>query len=482
MTERLDAPPLSSVPALDLLALDWHAAPAHPRSAVPWPERLTTAASDFHAARPTPAAVVTDALLLVLAALATGHQAVGKSVVFAVGVVAVGAVSHLYVDRDSVQTRGVGWHPRTVLPPLTVVAVGCVLTHLTSLGDGALLAIAALVALTGARSVSGLWLAFARRRGVGLRPTLVIGPDDAATTVCRRLAEFPEAGLRPVRRLDYRTAGRPGAVAVELGRRMIGHVVLVAPSTDHGHVAAALPRQASGAPYVSVVPALTELYVDPRGIAEVGGIPLVPLGRPTLLRRRFPGKRLFDVVGSGLLLLLLLPLLAVVAAAVRLDDGGPVLFRQRRVGRGDRSFDILKFRTMVVGADRMQLTLAADNVTDGLLFKLRSDPRVTRVGRLLRPTSLDELPQLWNVLRGDMSLVGPRPLAVEPHAFSLQERERHTVRPGITGYWQLSGGNELSYAEMIRLDLAYIRHWSLWLDLRLLLRTLPALVHRHGVA
>ena len=479
MTESLEAPP-RGLPAFDLLALDWPADIAQPRTPRHLAARATAMVSAFHAASPSPAAVLGDCGLLVAAARLTGHTVTFQALAFAVGVVAVGGFSHLYADRDTVQTRGIGWYPQPVLPPLVVVAVGSVLARVLSLQDAALLGVSALALLMGGRCLSGISLAFARRRGWGLRATLVIGPDAAADTVCRRLAEFPEAGLRPIRRLDYAAVSHPGAVEQELRRQQVDHVVLVAPSTDHGHVAASLPRQVSGAPYVSIVPALTELFVDPRGIAEVGGIPLIPLGRPTRLRRQFPGKRLFDVVGSGLILLLLLPLFAVVAVAVRLDDGGPVFFRQQRVGRRDRSFEILKFRTMVVGADQMQQTLAGHNVTDGLLFKLRSDPRVTRPGRLLRRTSLDELPQLWNVLRGDMSLVGPRPLAVEPHAFSPQERERHSVRPGITGYWQLSGGNELSYAEMIRLDLAYIRHWSLWLDVRLLLRTLPALVHRHG--
>jgi lipopolysaccharide/colanic/teichoic acid biosynthesis glycosyltransferase len=143
---------------------------------------------------------------------------------------------------------------------------------------------------------------------------------------------------------------------------------------------------------------------------------------------------------------------------------------------------MLKFRSMVVGADKMQALLRNNNYSDGLLFRMADDPRITRVGRVLRNMSVDELPQLWNVVRGQMSLVGPRPLAVDPDAFSTGDSERHTVLPGITGYWQISGGNGLAYQEMITLDLAYIRNWSLWLDIRLLLRTVPLLVHRHDPA
>lgn len=167
---------------------------------------------------------------------------------------------------------------------------------------------------------------------------------------------------------------------------------------------------------------------------------------------------------------------------MKIDDGGSAFYRQKRVGRDGKIFGMLKFRTMIMGADQMLGMLGESNESDGLLFKMKHDPRVTRVGRILRKTSLDELPQVWNVLTGTMSLVGPRPLPVQAGDFAPMEAERHTVLPGITGYWQLSGGPELSYSEMIRLDLAYIRTWSLWLDVRLLPRTLPCMLHRHGAS
>jgi exopolysaccharide biosynthesis polyprenyl glycosylphosphotransferase len=269
-------------------------------------------------------------------------------------------------------------------------------------------------------------------------------------------------------------------VEKELTGYGIRHVVLVAPGPEEVLITSQLPRHDKRAPFFSTVPPLAELFLDPRSVSEVGGIPLIPLGRVTRARRTFPGKRALDLLIAGLMSLCLLPLVLAVAIAVRLDDGGPVFYRQARVGYKGRSFPMLKFRTMVVGADKMLDQLGGGNMTDGLLFKMHDDPRVTRVGRLLRRTSLDELPQLLNVLQGNMSLVGPRPLPVDADEFAPMEAERHSVLPGITGYWQLSGGPELTYAEMIRLDLAYIRNWSLWLDLRLLLRTIPAMLHRHG--
>ena len=193
-----------------------------------------------------------------------------------------------------------------------------------------------------------------------------------------------------------------------------------------------------------------------------------------------PGKRLVDLTLAAVCLLAFAPLMIITAVAVKLYDGGPVLYRQQRVGRGGKPFLMMKFRSMVVDAELMKAGLHHRNVTNGLLFKVDGDPRITPVGRILRRLSLDELPQLWNVLRGDMSMVGPRPLPVDPADFGTVDNQRHRVSPGITGTWQLSGGNGLTYEDMIRLDLAYIDNWSLPLDLWLLLRTVPALFVRTG--
>jgi lipopolysaccharide/colanic/teichoic acid biosynthesis glycosyltransferase len=189
-------------------------------------------------------------------------------------------------------------------------------------------------------------------------------------------------------------------------------------------------------------------------------------------------KRTIDVGLAIVLLLLLLPLFLVVAVAIKIDDRGPVFYRQHRVGFLNAPFRMVKFRSMVVDADRLRASLADRNLNDGLLFKVAGDPRVTRFGRFIRRLSLDELPQLWNVVRGDMSLVGPRPLPVPPEAFSASERRRHEVLPGITGLWQVSGANELNYHQMIELDLAYVEQRSLAGDLRIILRTVPALMGR----
>ncbi len=197
-------------------------------------------------------------------------------------------------------------------------------------------------------------------------------------------------------------------------------------------------------------------------------------------------KRVIDWVGAAIGLLMLSPVMLVVAAMVRLDSAGPVIFRQRRLGQGGRAFWVLKFRTMTTDAEHRLGDLEALNESaGGVLFKIRSDPRVTRLGRFLRRTSLDELPQLFNVLRGEMSLVGPRPLqlrdcerleALDPASYN----QRLTVLPGVTGPWQVGGRSDVDCHGMLRLDLDYIENWSLGLDLRILFRTVYVVLARRG--
>jgi len=192
-------------------------------------------------------------------------------------------------------------------------------------------------------------------------------------------------------------------------------------------------------------------------------------------------KRAMDVTAAGLGLTLLLPAFAVVATAVRLTSRGPVIFTQQRAGLGGRPFVIYKFRTMVADAEEKKQSLLSMNEQDGPAFKLRHDPRLTRLGRFLRRTSIDELPQLWNVLKGDMSLVGPRPLPVDEAAGCLgRARDRMAVRPGITCTWQVRGRSRVTFEQWVAMDLEYIERRNLWLDLRILLATVPAVISCRG--
>lgn len=209
---------------------------------------------------------------------------------------------------------------------------------------------------------------------------------------------------------------------------------------------------------------------------------LKSLGWELTVRGAYKAKRAVDVAASGLGLLLLAPLFAAIALAVRLTSPGPAIFRQVRVGRFGRHFAFFKFRSMYVDAEARRASLAARNESaDGVIFKMRADPRVTPVGRLLRRTSLDELPQLVNVFLGDMSLVGPRPpLPSEVREYTLEDRKRLDVKPGLTCIWQISGRSDLPFARQVALDKEYIRSRGFWGDLLILLKTVPAILSGKG--
>ncbi|MDO3702171.1 sugar transferase [Micromonospora sp. C28SCA-DRY-2] len=230
-----------------------------------------------------------------------------------------------------------------------------------------------------------------------------------------------------------------------------------------------------------VAPALTDVAGPRIHTRPVAGLPLIHVEAPEFRGVRKLVKGLVDRSAAALAVALLLPVLGLIALAIRLDSRGPALFRQIRVGQGGREFGVFKFRTMVVNADALRAELAARNETDGLMFKMRDDPRVTRIGRLLRKWSLDELPQLVNVLLGQMSLVGPRPpLPAEVARYEGDVARRLLVKPGMTGLWQVSGRSDLSWEDGIRLDLYYVENWSLAADLTILWKTFGAVLRSRG--
>jgi len=233
--------------------------------------------------------------------------------------------------------------------------------------------------------------------------------------------------------------------------------------------------------HMIVVPALTDISAQRLDVRPVAGLPLVDVDRPRAIEATRWIKRSWDAVGSAFLLLMSAPVMFLVAFAIKLEDGGPVLFRQPRVGRKGQLFECLKFRSMVLDAEARLAELAEANEGSGPLFKMSHDPRITRVGRFIRRFSLDELPQLWNALRGDMSLVGPRPaLPTEVAQYDSDTRRRLDVRPGLTGLWQVSGRSNLSWDDTVRLDLYYVDNWSLIQDLMILFRTAKAVVGSSG--
>jgi exopolysaccharide biosynthesis polyprenyl glycosylphosphotransferase len=232
---------------------------------------------------------------------------------------------------------------------------------------------------------------------------------------------------------------------------------------------------------VRVAPSTMEILMDRVEFVPGQALPLFELKPPVFDGIDFAVKRIFDIVGAAVLTLVLAPVMAAIAVAIKLSSRGPVLYRSIRPGIGGRPFACMKFRTMVIGAERLQDDLEQQNEVGGAIFKMRSDPRVTPVGRFLRRWSLDELPQLFNVLRGEMSLVGPRPLPQRDYdRLEDWHRKRYLVLPGMTGLWQVSGRAELDFDELVRLDFLYLERWSVFLDLTIMLKTVPAVVRARG--
>jgi exopolysaccharide biosynthesis polyprenyl glycosylphosphotransferase len=232
---------------------------------------------------------------------------------------------------------------------------------------------------------------------------------------------------------------------------------------------------------VRIAPTTAELLTQRVEFVAGQGLPLFELRPPVVAGLDWAVKRAFDLTVSSALVLAGLPVWALIALAVKVDSAGPVFYRDRRVGLGERQFGMFKFRSMYVDASARQAALEAENEASGPLFKIKDDPRVTRVGRILRRYSIDELPQVLNVLRGEMSLVGPRPLPLRDYV-QLEDwhRRRYRVLPGMTGLWQVSGRIELTFDDLVRLDFYYLENWSIWLDISILAKTLPAVLARRG--
>lgn len=232
---------------------------------------------------------------------------------------------------------------------------------------------------------------------------------------------------------------------------------------------------------VNIVPRLFEVLSSRAGVDDLEGIPLLDVAQVELSQVSMLVKRVFDLIVGGVVTILCLPLFALIAIAIKIDTPGPVFFRQERMGRNGKVFRIFKFRSMVEGAESMRLELAEQNEYSGPMFKIREDPRTTRLGAWLRKTSLDELPQLLNVMKGNMSLVGPRPLWIEEAKECRGwTKKRLHITPGITGLWQVMGRNDIPFDEMVKLDYFYVTGWSLGWDIRLLIETIPTVLAKRG--
>ena len=333
-------------------------------------------------------------------------------------------------------------------------------------------------------------------RGRSLRHVVVVGSFSAAHDLSERIQAEPAAGMKvigvclpsselPMPVIDeVPVLGDLGQVA-EVVRQMGCDAVAVTSddATRHGYLREIAWSLEGAGVELLVDPGLVEVAGPRMHIRPLMGFPLLHVDEPHFSGWRRLIKRASDIALTLVGLLVISPLMLCIAAVVKLQDGGPVIFRQIRVGRGGELFTMLKFRSMVVDAENQKVDLLTLNEGHGALFKLREDPRITRFGKLLRDFSLDELPQLFNVLRGSMSLVGPRPhLAHEVAQMPHEANRRSLVTPGLTGLWQVSGRSDLEADEAIRLDLRYVENWSLSLDLQILWKTISAVLAKRGAA
>jgi exopolysaccharide biosynthesis polyprenyl glycosylphosphotransferase len=344
-----------------------------------------------------------------------------------------------------------------------------------------------IVIFTGvSRLVKGYIEARLRRRGIGVDRVLIVGGGEIGRTVIRTIVARPELGYQIIGLVD----DNPDKGRADIGRvkglggldklaeivdcEAVDQVLITLPWMYHRKIMGIVHECQRKRVEARIVPDMFQMSLSQVDVDDLGGIPLIGVRKTIIGRGQRVLKRLMDVMFATLGGFLALPLMGVIGLAIRLDSPGPAVFRQLRVGKSGRQFWCYKFRSMHQGAEDERERLQAFNEADGPLFKIRDDPRRTRVGRWLRRTSLDELPQLYNVLRGEMSVVGPRPpLPEEVARYEAWQMRRLEVAPGITGLWQVSGRSNLSFDEQCLLDIYYIENWSPFLDITILLRTVP---------
>ena len=334
-----------------------------------------------------------------------------------------------------------------------------------------------------ARAELARWYQGTRRgRDLLCRRALWVGAAEPTAAFRAGLAAAEHDLLQTAAEFDPRGAALADFVAL-LHRHSVNLVIINAAGLAPAEVLPILAACEREGVETLVRPGIFHTPVFRPEIDRLAGEPVISYRAQAAPASHLLAKRVVDYAGAGVLLVLCLPVFLLLALVIRLTSPGPVIFRQRRCGRNGREFDMFKFRSMGTDAEQRKAEVAARNEMTGPVFKVQDDPRVTRVGRVLRRHGLDELPQLWNVLRGEMSLVGPRPLPVEEvHRFDTDaHRRRLSVLPGLTCLWQVRGRNEIDdFNEWVRLDLEYIDRWSLWLDCKILLATIPAVLFGRG--
>ena len=335
-------------------------------------------------------------------------------------------------------------------------------------------------------------LRLARRSGRNFRNLLIVGSGPRARDVQHLVTTHPEWGYRIVGFVDESDYPVDPAISTEnvfkftempnlIRDLVIDEVITACPRSVFAALGPVVATCAEAGVPVTILSDIFGDYLPPPRVTRFDTMAALNFSVVHHNRIKLSIKRGIDMVGSGILLAFSGPVIGIAALAIRLTSPGPILFRQNRCGLNGRPFEMLKLRTMVVDAESQQTALLALNEMDGPVFKMKNDPRITRIGAILRRWSIDELPQLWNVFRGDMSLVGPRPpIPLEVARYETFERRRLSMRPGITCLWQVNGRNAIGFSDWVKLDVEYIDTWSLTNDLRILLRTIPTVLRGTG--
>jgi exopolysaccharide biosynthesis polyprenyl glycosylphosphotransferase len=314
-------------------------------------------------------------------------------------------------------------------------------------------------------------------RMAGVRRRAVLVGDSERVGHLRRVLGEGRSGIR----YEFVGAVEAGKLPQTLAEHTVDELIVAEADFDDRQLLEMVDLAHRRGVRVRLAPTTTELLTQRADYIPGQGVPLFELRPPAFVGTDWIVKRGFDLVVSSLIVVIGIPVWLGIAAAIKLTSKGPVLYRDRRVGLNKQEFEMLKFRTMRQDAAALQAELEAENEARGALFKMREDPRVTKVGSFLRRFSLDEVPQVLNVLRGEMSLVGPRPLPIRDYRL-LEDwhRKRYLVLPGMTGLWQIAGRSDLEFDDLVRLDFYYLENWSIWLDISILLRTIPAVVAGKG--
>ena len=349
------------------------------------------------------------------------------------------------------------------------------------------------VLLSLSRLVKALVLRSMRRKGIGVARAIIVGAGEVGRAVMRTIVAQPELGYQILGFVDddpekgttdigrFKALGSLDRLYVLIQDRAVDEVIITLPWQYYRKIMAIIGQCQREKVRVRIVPDLFQMTLGQMSVTTIAGIPLIGTKPASAGGFSRLAKRGVDILLSLLILGLVSPLMILTAIAVKLDSEGPILYRQQRVGKGGRLFQLFKFRSMAVDADSRRGELCDLNEADGPVFKIRDDPRCTPVGRILRRFSLDEFPQFINVLKGDMSVIGPRPaLPEEVEQYKPWHRRRLEVAPGITGLWQVSGRSDLPFDEMVLLDVYYAEQWSPDLDFKILMRTIPAVVFGGG--